>query len=177
MEEKQKVFIRGRKGRGNEIKDILTGLGATATDISFSDDEFIYFINHHNKISLALVGSEVARIIMDNYKEIKLPRRQWKDGDVLISNNFPDDYAMFKKYNGDDIFDTYFILANKTVYLDANTYVKSYHLSSAEEREKVFKACYAMAFKLLAHCKNVENLRKAKDYLDNEIKRLEEGDD
>lgn len=177
MEEKQKVFIRGRKGRGSEIAGILTGLGAKPAEVSCIDSNRIYFITHDNQISVAFIGSELGQIIMDNYKEVELPQQQWKDRDILISNNFPDDYAMFKKYNGDDIFDTYFILANKTVYLDANTYVKSYHLASAEEREKVFKACYAMAFKFLAVGKNVENLRKAKDYLDNEIKRLEEGDD
>ena len=35
MEEKQKVWIRGRKGRGSEIKGILTGLGAKAAEVIY----------------------------------------------------------------------------------------------------------------------------------------------
>lgn len=86
MKDKQKIYIRGNKERGDEIRNILTGLGAHAvTDISCNYDRFIYFINHDNEISVALVGSEVARIIMGNYREIKLPEQTWKDGDVLVN--------------------------------------------------------------------------------------------
>ena len=138
MKDKQKIYIRGNKGRGDEVKDILTGLGAhVVTDISCNDDRFIYFINHDSEISVALVGSEVARIIMDNYKEIKLPLLPWNDRDVLVNNNCPDCYAAFKKYNDDGTFEAYFALYNKTAYFDATASVDSFHPASREELEDI----------------------------------------
>ncbi len=177
MEEKKKVFIRGCKNRGDEIKNILTGLGATATDISFSDDKFIYFINHHNKISLALVSSEVGAIIMDNYKEIQLPQKQWKDGDVLVNNNYPSSYAVFKKYNDNGTFEAYFTLDQKTAHFDTAAYVEAFHLASAEELENLPRL-----FSFLMGNLNEVGLCLPKNVAqnplpDNEIKRLKEGDD
>lgn len=134
MKDNQKIYIIGDKNRGNEVKDILTGLGAHAlTDISCNNDRFIYFINHDNEISVALVGSEVARIIMDNYKKIELPSQQWKDGDVLVNNNYSSSYAVFKKYNDNGTFKTYFAFDNKTAYFDTSAQVELYHLASEEE--------------------------------------------
>lgn len=138
MEENKKVYIRGRKDRGDEIKDILTGLGAhPVTDVSCNNDRFIYFINHENEISVALIDSEVARIIMDNYKEIELPRRLWKDGDVLVNNNYPGCYAVFKKYNVNGTFEAYFTLGGKTAIFDATAYVEGFHFASKEELKEV----------------------------------------
>lgn len=109
MKEKQKIFIRGNKYRRNEIKDILTGLGATTEYLSCDNDHFIYFITHENEISIALIGSEVARIIMDNYKEIELPP-QWHDGDILISKDEPLAFAVFDYFSDEypDRFCQYF---------------------------------------------------------------------
>ena len=60
MEEKKKVFIRGRKGRGSEVIDILKGLGATKTmEISGEAKDNIYFINHDNNITCALADCEI----------------------------------------------------------------------------------------------------------------------
>ena len=132
MEEKKKVFIRGCNGRWNEIKDILTGLGATQAECS-CDDNFIYFINHHNKITCALIDSEVGAIIMDNYREIELPRRQWEDGDILVCSRYPNCYAVFKKYIDNNTFDAYFIYDNKNVYFDATAFSEGYRLASAKE--------------------------------------------
>ena len=138
MKDEQKIYIRGDKNRGDEVKDTLTGLGAhTVTDISCDNDDYIYFINHDNEISVALVGSEVARIIMDNYKEIELPRRLWKDGDVLVNNNYPGYYAVFKKYNDNDTFEAYFTLGGKTAIFDATAYVEGFHFASKEELKEV----------------------------------------
>lgn len=109
MKEKQKIFIRGNKYRRDEIKDILTGLGATTEYLSCDNDHFIYFITHENEISIALIGSEVARIIMDNYKEIELPP-QWHDGDILISKDEPLAFAVFDYFSDEypDRFCQYF---------------------------------------------------------------------
>lgn len=137
MEEKKKIFIRGCKGRGDEVKKILTELGATpVTDIEYDNDYFVYFINHKNEISFAMVDSEVGALVMDNYKEIELPSQQWKDGNILINNNRPNCYAVFKKYFVNGTFDAYFTLENKTAYFDATESVEFYHLANAEEMRK-----------------------------------------
>ena len=136
MKEKQKIFIRGNKDRGDEIRGLLAGLGAT-NYVSCDNDNYIYFINHENKISATLIDSEVGRIIMDNYKEIELPKMQWEDGDTLVNNNYPSCRAVFKKYNDGDTFDAYFILYDKAAYFDALAHVEDYHLASAEELKAV----------------------------------------
>lgn len=146
MEDKQKVYIRGCKGRGSEIKDILTGLGATPVECS-CDDNFIYFINHHNKITCALIDSEISAIIMDYYKEIELPQRQWNDGDILVCNRYPNCYAVFKKYIDNNTFDAYFIYDNKNAYFDATVFSGDYHRASAKEIEGLPRLfSYLMAY-------------------------------
>ena len=134
MGKKKKVFVRGCKGRGDEIKEILTGLGATnAYEVSCEDENSVYFINRKNEISVALIDSEVGALIMDNYKEIELPQ-QWKDGDILVDDGDPKSYAVFKEYNKEfNAFRAYFILNNKTAYFDTPANVGHYHLASAEE--------------------------------------------
>lgn len=43
MEEKKKVFIRGRKGREQEVIDILTELGANAPKYELGKgDDYLY---------------------------------------------------------------------------------------------------------------------------------------
>ena len=135
MEEKQKVYIRGCKGRGSEVIDILTGLGATETIDGCNNDDRIYFINHDNNITCALVDSEVGAIIMDNYKEIELPQQPWKDGDILVCKRYPNCYAVFKRYDVNDTFDAYFIYDNKNTYLDATAFAEAYRLASAKDIE------------------------------------------
>lgn len=114
MKEEWKVFIRGVEGRGNEIIKILTDLGAENnsewTD-KYMSSCYIYFINHKGNISSASINSESAKIIMDNYREIKLPK-QWNDGDILI-NKDKTDYKVFLKYDSDS--DTTFYAYNVSI--------------------------------------------------------------
>ena len=134
MEEKKKVFVRGLKGRGSEVVDTLIGLGAINTVSRYNDNgDYIYFINHRNEISCALIDSEVGAIIMDNYKEIKLSRQQWKDGDILVCSRYPNCYAVFKKYDVNDTFDAYLIFDNKNAYFDATAFAEAYHRASTQE--------------------------------------------
>ena len=160
MEEKKKVWIRGCKCRWNEIKDILTGLGATATHESFSDDNFIYFINHNNKISIALVSSEVGAIIIDNYKEIQLPQKQWKDGDVLICDKWPGQCAVFKKYREDDVFEAYLIFDDDGISFNATAPVELYRLPNEKELEDAAKMFYTVGRKLFEVSKKLEKNEK-----------------
>ena len=138
MEEKKKVFIRGLKGRGNEVIDILTKLGAINTVSRYNDNgDYIYFINHRNEISCALIDSEVGAIVMDNYKEIELTPLPWKNGYILIDDSKPKCYAVFKEYNKGHTFEAYFILINKTAYFNTSASVETFHLASAEELKEV----------------------------------------
>jgi len=178
MEEKKKVFIRGLKGRGNEVIDILTKLGAINTVSRYNDNsDYIYFINHRNEISCALVNSEMGAIIMDNYKEIALPRGRWKDGDVLVNNKFSGCYAVFKKYNNDGTFEVYFTLDQKTAHFDTAAFVEAFHLATTAEIENLpLLFCFLMGrLNEAGLClpKNVER----NPLPDNETKRLEESDD
>ena len=79
MKEEWKVFIRGVDGRGNEIIKILTNLGGKNnsewTD-KYMSSYYIYIINHKGNISSVSINSETAKIIMDNYREMKL--HEWK---------------------------------------------------------------------------------------------------
>lgn len=138
MEENKKVFIRGCKGRGSEVKDFLTGLGAKVPKYEFGiNDGCIYFIDHDNKISTALADSEIGAIIMDNYKEIELPPLPWKDGDILVDSNYPGNYSVFKKYNNYGTFEAYFFLEGKTALFDNTAYVEGYHLASEKEMKNL----------------------------------------
>lgn len=146
MEEKKKVFIRGRKGREKEVVDILTGLGANAPKCEYGDsDDYLYFINHNNEIGVALIGSEVGAIVMDNYKEIELPPMpSWEDGDILASNQIRSAlclnqrrsaYAVFKKYTGNTTFDSYIFIQGEEMYFGLTFPTAEFHLANEKEKE------------------------------------------
>ena len=149
MEEKNKVWIRGRKGCGKEIVKILEQLGAkNALRMGCNDEDTIYFIDHKNRISCVLAGSETESIIMDNYREIKLPRQEWKDGDVLICDKWPGQCAVFKKYREDGVFETYLTFVDDGIIFNATAPVKNYHLASGKELEVAAKMSITLARKM-----------------------------
>ena len=148
MEEKKKVWIRGRKGHGSEIVKILEQLGAKPTDSSCDYNNYVYFISHDDDIYCAPIDSEKAAIIMDNYREIKLPRHEWKDGDVLVCDNWPGQYAVFKKYREDGVFETYFTADDGGISFNATAPVELYHLASGKELEVATKMFYTVCRKL-----------------------------
>lgn len=100
MTEEWKVYIKGVRGRGNEVVEVLEDLGGRDGYLydgylyTGKNEERIYYINHNGKIDYEYLNSEIAKIIMDNYKEIKLPE-QWKDGDILYSDT-DKEFAVFK---------------------------------------------------------------------------------
>ena len=157
MEEKKKVFIRGRKGCGKEIVKILEELGAKPTDSSCDHNNYVYFISHVDKIIGAPLGFEVAAIVMDNYKEVKLPRQEWKDGDMLLCDKFPGQCAVFKKYREDGAFETYLIFDDDDeISFNATAPVEIYHLASGKEFEDAAKMFYAACHKLFEVCQKLE---------------------
>ena len=157
MEEKKKVWIRGRKGCGKEIVKILEGLGATnPLEMACEDEDTIYFIDHKNRIFCVLAGSEAESIIMDNYREIKLPRQEWKDGDVLICDKWPGQCAVFKKYREDGVFETYLTFDDYGISFNATAPVEFYHLASGKELEDAAKMSITLARKMFVVSNKLE---------------------
>lgn len=83
MKDSQKVYIKGVPDRGEEVIKALTDLGGKTNNLNGSIKDWIYFIDHDDSINFAHLSSETAKIIMNNYKEVKLPEK-WRDGDILI---------------------------------------------------------------------------------------------
>ena len=80
METSKKVWIRGNDERKEEVIKMLTDLGATNP---FNNDghgkgKIIYFINHNNEIQPAFTGNEFMKIIKEEYKELTLPKKEYK---------------------------------------------------------------------------------------------------
>lgn len=136
MKDKQKVWIRGIEGRGDKVLKVLTDLGADkCTFLDGNDSTSIYFIGHDEKIHYALRSSETAKIIMDNYTELRLPEK-WEDGDVLVENNPGPVYAVLKSVEGNDKFSDYFCVTGDGI-IKANIFrsINKWHLANEEERE------------------------------------------
>lgn len=156
MDEKKKVWIRGRKGCGKEIVKILEELGAKPTVSSCDYNNYVYFISHDDEIYCAPIGSEKAAIVMDNYKEIKLPRQEWKDGDMLICDKCPGQCAVFKKYREDGVFETYLTFDDDGISFNATAPVELYHLASGKELEDAAKISITLARKMFVVSNKLE---------------------
>ena len=156
MDEKKKVWIRGRKGCGKEIVKVLEQLGAKPADSSCDEENYVYFITHYDKIIGAPLGFEVAAIVMDNYKEIKLPGQEWKDGDVLICDKWPGQCAVFKKYREDGVFEAYLTIDEGRISFNPTAPVELYHLASGKELEVAAKMSITLARKLFGVSKKLE---------------------
>ena len=135
MEEKQKVWIRGVKDRGEEVINALENLGGkNKYGYTGVDDARVYFISHKGNIALMNAEVEWAHIIMDNYKEIKLPAQQWKDGDILSATDAKE-YVVYcdKKAEFDDLFFTYVSVSNTDgLCQDDDTPLKKFYRLATE---------------------------------------------
>ena len=75
MEKNKKVWIRGDQKRHHDVINKLLSLGATNNEPSTVGGALscsIYFINRANKIISQPLSSDFAKIIMEEYTEIKL---------------------------------------------------------------------------------------------------------
>ena len=141
---------------GRQIKKILKGLGAKVYGLDCNEDDCIYFIDHENGIDVTLSDSETAQIIMDNYREIELPRHEWKDGDVLICDKWPGQCAVFKKYLEDGVFETYLTFDDDGISFNATAPVELYHLASGKELEDAAKISITLARKMFVVSNKLE---------------------
>lgn len=140
MKGKQKIFIRGVEGRGDEVIDALKAVGGkTNWDdmISGDDEQWIYMINHDGLIDSWPVESETGKIIMDCYREMKLPER-WKDGTILFSPLHRTFAVCTEKEDiqwGDVL--VYFVLSDDIIEYSCCIAKRDYRIANKKER-KIF---------------------------------------
>lgn len=137
-----KVFVRGIRNHGDEVRRSLKELGAKeiiSCSSYYENDYAIYFINHEGLINSAQLNTELAKIIMDNYKEIKPVL--WNDGNILC-NNKTNDYAVFKEYSSDNLqskFKPYFSTMSFNKETNELLISNDWHLASEKEIENFNK--------------------------------------
>ena len=72
--ENMRVWIRGNKERGEEVIRALTDLGAKNINKRSGEcEDAIYSVDKHNKIDCLSTDSDIASLVVNFYKEIKLP--------------------------------------------------------------------------------------------------------
>lgn len=136
MEEKFKVYTRGDNDRGNEVIKALEDLGAVNHwNHMGNSTNCIYYIQHDGYISRVHYNTEFGQIIMDNYREIKLPEK-WKPGDILKYTNYRGCYAVFKDYVSDDEFRFSMCYDNSTLNFNGIASVNPYSLATPSQVEE-----------------------------------------
>lgn len=169
MEEKQKVYIKGVQGRGEEVKQALINLGGyVVRDYNYTVSDCLYYINHNEEIRCTKKTTEIGKIIMDNYKEIKLSdienfKKFWRPYETHDDKthddkvNHPSHYTWLKDLCGIEVIDI-------TRHMDFNlgNSIK-YILRSGHKKEEGYTDKQ----------KTIEDLKKAAWYLNDEISTLE----
>jgi len=93
--ENMRVWIRGNKERGEEVIKALTDLGAKNINKRSGEcEDAIYSVDKHNKIACLSTDSDIASLVVNFYKEIKLPYKP-KDKELVCC--WDDDYP-FSRY-------------------------------------------------------------------------------
>ena len=139
MTDKQKVFIRGVEGRGDEVINALKAVGGkTNWDdmISGDDDQWIYMINHEGLIDSWPVACETGKIITECYREIKLPEK-WKDGTVLFSPLYRTFAVCTAKEDtqwGDVL--VHFVLSDNAIEYSCSIAKRDYRIANKKERKR-----------------------------------------
>lgn len=136
MKKEQRVWLMGVPSHGQEVIKTLQKLGGeNVYGLNGERDDDIYFINHEGIIS-STIKDETGRLIMDFYREIKLPER-WKDGDVLAGKYQEGVFAVFSKYRTDgDDFDTHLSASPFSIHKHIVTYViDDFRLATPSETE------------------------------------------
>lgn len=140
MKNKQKVWIRGVEGRGNEVLNALKAVGGKLTHgsrLSGEDDTCIYSITHKGFLCAIPAEHEVGKIVMDCYREIKLSE-QWKDGTVVFSPLNRTFAVCTEKEDaqwGDVL--THFVLFESAIYYNCCIRKRDYRIANKKER-KIF---------------------------------------
>lgn len=138
MENKQRVFIRGVEGRGDEVIKMLEEHGGKNCHVDGADSECLYFIDHEGLVSLAIIDSEFGKIIMDNYTELHLPEK-WKDGDILVSRSNSQVMALYEFVSDKDadLFNAYFRIDDNMIF-SHSLEVRERFRSATDQEVKTF---------------------------------------
>lgn len=102
MEQKQKVWIRGVKGRGDEVIKMLMDLGAkNCDDLAGNDPNRVYSITTDGAIACTRDGVTI-EMLKTYYREIKLPEK-WVTGYMLDTRQPDYDTLYFYITSGGDV--------------------------------------------------------------------------
>lgn len=102
MEQKQKVWIRGVKGRGDEVIKMLMDLGAkNCDDLAGNDPNRVYYITTDGAIACTRDGVTI-ETLKNCCREIKLPEK-WVTGYVLDTRQPDYDTLYFYITSGGDV--------------------------------------------------------------------------
>lgn len=144
MKNKQKVWIRGVKGRGEEVLNALKKLGGKlrlkpgfSITGSGNDPNYIYTMTHEGVICAIIANNDFGKIIMDCLREIKLPEL-WKDGTVLFSPLHRTFAVCTEKEDtqwGDVL--THFVLFDNEIEYNCCIRKRDYRIANKKER-KIF---------------------------------------
>lgn len=140
MEDRQRVFVRGVEGRGDEVLKMLEEHGGENYHLDGADPEYLYYINHEGSISLALLDSEFGKIIMDNYTELSLPEN-WKDGDVLVDRHDSQIMVLYEFVSDKeaDLFNAHIRLNGDMIILHSLEVRKRFRIATDQEIERFYE--------------------------------------
>lgn len=138
MKEEHKVWFRGVNGCGDEVIRTLVALGGRQkhdSHLTGNRSDVIYVIDHDGYIGGVYITNETAKIIMDNYREIKL-HGQWVNGDILVENCSGKVYSVFRHANSNGKFWDY-LCVNDDAIIIANVFrsASKWHLANEEEKK------------------------------------------
>lgn len=144
MKKECKVYIRGVQGRGEEVIKALADLGAVNHwDYTGDSTNVMYYIKHDGYIGHFHYNTEFAQIIMDNYREIKLPE-QWKDGDILFSEA-DNEFAVFEvEHINSDKFFSYLSTCYAGYLTHQDIPKRGFRLATESEINQFYKRLHAI---------------------------------
>lgn len=110
MNSEQRVYLRGVKGRGDEVIKILTDRGGkNSYQFSGKNEECFYYIRYDGTIDSVDERFKLAYMLHDYYTELHLPdKTKWKAGDILVADSYRV-IAVYRETSSDDSyrFDSY----------------------------------------------------------------------
>lgn len=136
-------YVRGNSRDPKRVIKSLMDLGAEYDDgfINGSDEDSIYFIDHDGVIKAEFVGSEMAKIIMDNYQEILIPEIL-KEGDILVSNDL-NVFIAYKCEDGESSILSYISYTEGELStVEERRYKEAFRLAKGDEIKKFDKILF-----------------------------------
>lgn len=150
MKEEQKIYIRGSKDRPDDVKKVLEQHGGKVRkEINFTYEDCIYYIGYDgdvyyiSDIDYISEISQLYKIITKYYHEVKLPDspKYWKTGDVLVSDDNPNEFYVFNKFTEKGNILVYLRVVKDPFRID-NIYQLVSHFQCHKANDKELKTFY-----------------------------------